>query len=58
MSREWIALMISFGIRFAVGGERIGIHGKFGEDMVSRSAKAPGTSTSRVFGPVWSIFTC
>ena len=55
MSRDWIALLIFFGICFAVGASGSVFTASSVKTWYPRLLKPAGTPPSWVFGPVWSI---
>jgi translocator protein len=55
MSRDWIALLISFGICFAVGASGSVFTASSVKTWYPGLLKPPGTPPPWVFGPVWSI---
>jgi len=55
MSRDWIALLIFFGICFAVGASGSVFTASSVKTWYPRLLKPAGTPPAWVFGPVWSI---
>jgi hypothetical protein len=55
MSRDWIALLIFFGICFAVGASGSVFTASSVKTWYPGLLKPPGTPPPWVFGPVWSI---
>jgi len=55
MSRDWLALLISFGICSAVGASGSVFTASSVKTWYPSLLKPPGTPPSWVFGPVWSI---
>src|SRR5579862_5761728 len=55
MSRDWIALVMFFGICFAVGASGSVFTASSAKTWYPGLLKPPGTPPPWVFGPVWSI---
>lgn len=55
MSRDWIALLISLGICFAMGASGSVVTASSVKTWYSGLLKPAGTPPPWVFGPVWSI---
>src|SRR4029077_6419925 len=55
MYRDWISLLISFGICFAVGASGSALTASSVKTWYHGLLKPTGTTAPWVFGPVWSI---
>jgi translocator protein len=55
MSRDWIALLIFFGICFAVAASASAVTANSVKTWYPRLLKPAGTPPPWIFGPVWSI---